>query len=348
MFQFPGQGKPARGIFLDCDFGKSIDSVLALALLHGLENKREARIASITIGTPSLKAAQLCDVVEKFYASANAGPALGFYQVIGLVSDGGASTPLTSLLSRKDAAGKPVYTPRIATINDTAEPTVFLRNMLLAQYDQNAVVVLAGPATNLVALLDMGGCAELIAKKVKFLSLAGGNYPDGATEPNLAADIPAAKRLFTEWPTPIIAAGRDAMSGIVFPASSIEKDFSYNANHPVADAYRAFQQMPYDAPTLDMAAVLYAVRPQSGYFRLSEPGTIAVGNDGRTRFQAGGGKKHQYLIPDPAQREKIVSVYVEMASAKPVSRARRPLDQQVDEKKDDPPVISKQQPSKQE
>ena len=42
--------------------------------------------------------------------------------------------------------------------------------------------------------------------------------------------------------------------------------------------------MPYDAPTWAMAALLYAVRSQEGYFKLSEPGTISVHDDGRTKF----------------------------------------------------------------
>jgi hypothetical protein len=329
MFQFPGQGKPAQGVLFDSDFGRTIDSVLALALLHGLENKRDARIAALSISGGGLKAAQLCDVIEKFYASATTGLAAQFFQgtPIGLAGSGRENTIFAAVLEKNPS--------RIANINDTAEPAVVLRNVLTAQYDQNAVVVLAGPATNLVALLDMNGGKELIAQKVKSLTLA---------EPPLAADIPAAKRLLAEWPTPIAAVRNDAVNGVMFPASSIEKDFAYNANHPVAAAYRAFQAMPYDAGTLDMAAVLYAVRPKADYFRLSEPGTLTIGNDGHTNFLAGGGKKHRYLIQDPAQNEKIVALYTELASAKPVPRAfRRPVqDDNADEKKDEKPVVSKQ------
>src|SRR5260370_26921107 len=99
MFQFPGQGKPAQGILLDCDFGTTIDTVLALALLHGLEGKREARVASISINRPGLKAAQLVDVVEKFYASATTGPAAQFFvgTPIGLVADGKRPVPYAPL-----------------------------------------------------------------------------------------------------------------------------------------------------------------------------------------------------------------------------------------------------------
>ena len=57
-------------------------------------------------------------------------------------------------------------------------------------------------------------------------------------------------------------------------------------NHPVVDAYRAFKPMPYDAPSRALAAVLHAVSPDENYFDLSEPGTITVLDNGRTRFHA--------------------------------------------------------------
>jgi len=53
-------------------------------------------------------------------------------------------------------------------------------------------------------------------------------------------------------------------------------DFGWSPAHPVADMYRAFKPMPYDAPAPALAALLYAVHPDDGYFTLSDPGTIAV------------------------------------------------------------------------
>ena len=81
--------------------------------------------------------------------------------------------------------------------------------------------------------------------------------------------------------------------------------------------------MPYDAPASDMAAVLYAVRPQETYFKLSEPGKISVQDDGRTKFTPAADGKHRYLILDPAQKDRIIKTYTEMASAQPVVRAPR-------------------------
>jgi hypothetical protein len=75
-----------------------------------------------------------------------------------------------------------------------------------------------------------------------------------------------------------------------------------------------------------MAAVLYAVRPKEGYFQLSGPGMITVLDDARTKFTATPEGKHQYLILDPAQKDRVdrvIKTYTEIASAKPVPRQPR-------------------------
>ena len=91
--------------------------------------------------------------------------------------------------------------------------------------------------------------------------------------------------------------------------------------------------MPYDAPTYAMSPVLYTIREKEGYFQLSDPGTISVLEDGRTKFTRGAEGRHRYLILDPQQKERVLKTYVEIASAKPVERSFRRRDQKKDEEK---------------
>ena len=164
----------------------------------------------------------------------------------------------------------------------------------------------------------------MIAAKIRYLVVAGGAFPDGPPEANVAADIPAAQRLFAEWPTPIVASGHEIGSALRFPGASIDKEFvATSPDHPVADAYRAWRALPYDAPTGAMAAALYAGRAKEGYFQLSDPGVISAGDDGRTSFTASATGKHRYLILDSAEKDRILQDYVELASAKPVVIRRR-------------------------
>jgi inosine-uridine nucleoside N-ribohydrolase len=345
--QFPGQGKTPLGVIFDSAMGSRIDDALALALLYGLDGKTEARVASVSVSVPSLKSAAFCETIGRFYAGAVSGAfgAMGRTLPIGMATGGKPfpDTPmLTVPLEKKNAEGGLVYTPGIQKLNDTAEVRALIRNAFTAQQDQNSVVVLTGPATNLAAVLDLYGAKDLITRKVRLLSIAAGSFAGSAPEPKIKADIPAAKKLFAEWPTPIVAVGSEIGEAIRYPASSIEKDFAWAKDHPVVDAYRAFHAMPYDAPTTAMAAVLYAVRPQEGYFHLSEPGEIQVTGEGHTRFVPSSQGKHRYLILDPAQKEKIIQTYTEIASAKPVPR-RFPF-----QKKQNDAAKKKEEPKKEE
>jgi inosine-uridine nucleoside N-ribohydrolase len=201
-----------------------------------------------------------------------------------------------------------------------------IRNYLQAQKDQGAFMVLAGPATNLAAALAVPGVKPWIEAKVKHLVIAGGTFPEGPAEAHIQADIAAARKVLAEWPTPIVASGTEIGAALEFPGAAIDKEFAQSTpDNPVADAYRAYRPMPYNAPSWAMAAALYAARPQESYFKLSAPGTIQVDQQGRTSFTASEKGNHRYLIVDPAQKEKILAAYVELASAKPeVGRRFRP------------------------
>jgi hypothetical protein len=343
--------KPAVGIVFDSALSR-VDDALAMALLYGLDGKKEERFVSVSVSRVSLKAAIYSDVVGRFYAGA-VSVAIGFggrTLPVGLADSGTLKNDepfFTQPLVKTLVDGKPAYPSDIHDESDTGEVAAVIRNALTAQWDANTIVVVSGPASNLVRVLETGGAKDWIQRKVKLLVFTGGRFPDGPAETNIKADVESARRLFAEWPTPIVACGAE-MDGLVsYPGSSIEKDFAWSPAHPVADAYRAGGVMPYDAPVWAMHSALYAVRPQEGYFKVSDTGTIGVLDDGRTRFTPSSGGKHRYLIFDPAQKERIVKTYTEIASAKPVPRPQRiplpkqqkpaepkkPLEEKPDEKK---------------
>jgi hypothetical protein len=300
--QFGGQGKPSLGVIFDADMGSTIDGPLGLALLYGLQGKNESRVVSVTTSRPSVNSAAFCDILVRFYT----GEPGGFFgaQPIGMPAGKSAEdTPIIAAVLAKP------YSRGVHKLNDTADPVAVIRNALSAQFDQNAVVVMAGPATNLVRLLDLPGGKDLIARKAKLLCVTG------------AWAGPAAKKLFTEWPTPIVAAPKEVGDALPFPSVSMEKEFAWAPAHPIVDAWKAAGGQ--DAPAWGPAAGFYAVRPQEGYFKLSEPGTILVSDDGRASFTPSANGKHRNLMFDPAQKEKVLAAFVELASTHPVPRRGR-------------------------
>ena len=326
--QFPGNAKPPVGTVIDMDMGNGIDDALALALLYGLDGKNETRVVSVSVSTHSLSAAAFCEVMGRFYAGSVDGGFASMRRALPVGMSGlgkpAPDTPmLTGPLSRKNAEGAPVYAHGLDKENDTAEPVALIRNAFTAQHDQNCIMVLTGPATTLAKVLALPGAKDLIERKVRLLSLMGGDFAGGKPEFNVKSDIAAAKKVFAEWPTPIVASGYEVGKELLYPASSIEKDFAWTPNHPLVDAYKSHKPMPYDAPTWDVTAVLHALRPNENYFKLSEPGVISVSDDGATRFTPQPGGKHRHLIYDPAQKDRVIKTYVELISAKPVPRTPR-------------------------
>jgi hypothetical protein len=330
MPQF-GKGKPAAGAFYDSDFS-TIDSILAQGLLHGLQGKNDCRVAIVTMSRPNLAVAGFADMVERYYR----GPAANFAQVppMGMRTTGKpGETPsaVTEPFARMKADGKPMFENHVKRVLDTGDPDTLLRNYLEAQYDGNGFFILAGPATNLAAALDFRGVKELILAKTNYLVAAC----------NIKADIPAAKKVFAEWPTPVYLVSDDLANAIQFPGASIDKEFTAaNPDSPFIPAYKSWQPMPYDTPAPAMAATLYAARPKEGYFKLSDPGTIAVSDDGRVAFVSMAKGKHQMLLPDPEKKEKVIGALVELTAAKPIfpQRFRPPAadDKKADDKKPDP------------
>jgi len=331
--QAPGRGpvRPPIGVALDGDFGNRLDAMMAVAMLNGFTAKTEARRISLSVSRPSLTSAKVADVVSGFYRPRPVGGPGGG---IGAITEGMIGMPegssgsddnaaLGALLTKTSADGAPLYTSPIAGLVNTAESAILIRNLLLAQHDGNAAIVLAGPATGVVRILGLYRSGPQVTAKCKVLVVAAGSFPAGQPEASLKADVAAAKKLFAEWPTPIVAVGTEVGEALPYPGASIEKDFSWAPAHPLVDAYRAFKPMPYDAPASALAAVLYAVHPDEGYFKLSDPGTISVLDDGRTRFTPAAEGKHRYLIVDPAQKERIVSLYTAMVSAPPAPRPAR-------------------------
>lgn len=302
----PAAAQPVRMIF-DTDMGNDIDDALALAEIHGLQSRGEVKLLAVTITKDNPWAPLFVDVVNTFYGR-GAIP-------IGVVRDGKTTDDgkyNRAVAGRKDAAGNYVYPRRLADARQAPEAVRVLRQVLAKEQDGAVTLVQVGFFTNLARLLDskpdeaspLDGRA-LVAKKVKLLSIMAGWYPNGAPEYNVKIDIPSAKKLFSEWPTPIVASGYEIGEAIRYPARSIERDFNWAANHPVSEAYRAYDKMPYDRQTWDLTAVLYPVRPDAGYFGLSSAGRIEVDDTGRTVLKPDAKGRHRYLTVSPEQAARV-------------------------------------------
>src|SRR5688572_14117475 len=322
--QFSRRGQPAPlGVLYDSSLDGGIDQVLALAMLFGFAATQQIRVPSVSTSRFNLKNAAFLDAVARFFAAELAGD---FVQnkiplPIGMHSAGrqtDAVPPmLSAALTKVGAEGAPVYPRGIEKLNDTADPVALLRNALTGQTDQNGAIILAGPPVNLLSLMANPDGRNWPVKKVRVLSIAAGRFDNGPADPVIRADIAGFRKVLAEWPTKIVMAGAELNDALPFPGARLDVVAAWAPKHPVVDAYRAFKPTPYDGPTQALAAVLSTVSPEDNYFDISEPGTISVLDNGRTRFTPSPNGRHHYLMVRPEQKERVLDTYVKLITTEP-------------------------------
>ena len=285
----PVPAQPIRLIF-DTDMGNDIDDAVALAMIHAFESRGEAKLLAVTVTKDNRWAAPFIDAMNTFYGRPDI--------PIGTVRDG--KTPEDADMIRLPATrmrpdGSLVFPHRLMDGHEAPEAVGLLRRTLSQEKDGAVTIVQVGFSTNLARLLATPADRELVRRKVRLLAMMGGAFPAGGEpEYNIQIDIPAAQKLFAEWPTPIVTSGFEVGNAILYPGSSILNDYGYAPDHPLVDAWKADHKMPYDRPTWDPTAVLYALRPAS--FSTSPPGTITVDAEGRTHFAATAKGRHRYVV----------------------------------------------------
>lgn len=342
----------APNVIFDTDMWGDIDDMLALAMLHALHDRGEINLLAVTSSTEEPWCASYIELINTFY---------GHPEIpVGMVRNGvtaeatmrkinpdfsptapRALNYTQAIAERRNSDGSPVYPQRLGGRSEVPDALALLRKTLAAQPDNGVVLIQVGFSTNLAHLLKSSADANspldgitLVKKKVRLLSVMAGNFgetqfdgkksPKGTPEFNLILDVPSAQEVFSKWPTPVVASGFEIGLAILYPGTSVDHDYSYVANHPIADTYRYFckenklPKCPHEHATFDLTSVLYAARPDRNYFSLSQPGKITVLADGGSRFEESEGGSHRYLILSKEQKARTLEAMVMLASQPPV------------------------------
>ena len=300
--------EPVR-LILDTDIGNDVDDTLALAMIHSLENRGEVHLLAVTITKDNQFAAPFVNLVNTYYGRA-AIP-------IGMVRHG--MTPEDAPMLRvpaegRDLQGHLLYPHALTNGGRAVEAVGLLRQILDQQPDQSVTIAQIGFSTNLARLIETKNGRELVKRKVKLLSVMGGNFEASDPEYNIKTDAKAAKALFKDWPTPVIVSGFEVGLKITFPYQAIENDFNWTAHNPIVDAYRLYVAKSQDHPNWDSTAVLYAIRPERGYFELSPPGTVTLNRNHATEFVPQPNGQVRYLILKADKVELIKAVIEDLVS----------------------------------
>lgn len=314
-------------IIFDTDIGNDVDDVLALGMIHALQSRGECELLAVTITKDHVLAASLTDAVNTYYGRgeipigvcrSGVTPAQGKFIELGNKRDNGKLRYPHDLLSGKDAP----------------DAVDVLRQALANAKDSSVVIAQVGFSTNLANLLDskpdqhspLNG-VDLVEKKAKLLSIMAGAFTqipgkDGLydhKEYNVVKDIPSAKQLATQWPTPIVWSGFEIGLSLPYPHESILKDYNYVKHHPLPESYIVYIPPPHNRPTWDLTSVLHGVRPAHKYFSVSKPGHVTVADNGLTTFEESADGPHRYLILEEAQKLRVLEA-LQILSSQPPAR----------------------------
>ncbi len=283
------------------------DAALALAAMHLMELRREARMGSVCVAGAAFNAAVFCDILGKMYSfgDRNGNQALA----VGLaVEQGIPDSPMVkTAVERPTEKGEFLYPRTLRRVTDTSAPAAVLRNGII--FNAESVVILSGPATYLAKSLDLLGTKDLYKQRVQRLVIVDSGAPN--------RDAAALRRVIAEWPAPVFFLPKEAGDSLKFPGADIDNDFAWAPAHPITDAYKSYKPMPYDAALYDLAATHFAVHPDSGFFELSAPGSIAVADDGTMKFTPGSGAVKSLSIV-AAKKPALLAALIAAAIEKPL------------------------------
>lgn len=306
-------------IIFDTDIGNDVDDAMALALIHELMDRDEVELLAVTISKDNPWAAVYTDVINTFYGRPDI--------PIGRVVDGKIPQPINFIrpISERTENGTLVYPRDVGPDTELPEAVSLMRRILAGRDDKRVKIISVGYLTNLGRLLEsepdeastLNGIDLVKATVSECVLMAGAFSSDPNPEFNAFVDPSATRRVFESWPTPLVTSGFEVGLAILYPATSIEQDYQYVKDHPVAEAYRLYKKMPHDRPTFDLNSVLYAARPDRGYYGLSKPGKITLNDKNITEFEEVEGGLHRYQTVMQDQIVQVSEVFVQMVSSPP-------------------------------
>ncbi len=275
-------------VILDTDMGSDVDDVGAVAVLHALANRGEAKILAMGVSIKNEWTPLCLDALNTYFHR----PEIP----LGVVK--GPALRDSSKYARQIAQEFPHALQSADSLPDAA---LLYRKILARQPDGSVVLISIGTLTNLRNLLQtqadesspLGG-SELVKQKVRAWVCMGGKFPKGR-EFNLVSDGPAAAYAIGHWPTPIVFSGHE-IGNVIMTGPGLKKAA---LGSPVRRAFELYNGLTARS-SYDQTAVLYAVRGLDGgladLWSVKSHGYLDVANDGSDVWRDSNDHRQAYLV----------------------------------------------------
>ena len=184
------------------------------------------------------------------------------------------------------------------------------RQALAAAPNGSVAIVGTGYEENLAALLQSPPDAisplsghDLVALKVRSLTLMGGGFPSRTGENNLEGNPAAAQYVASNWPTKVVYSGYEVGYG-VFTGHTLST--VHPASSPVRVAYEAEVGVGKNNRSWDLTAMYHALFPNDPLLTEVGPGTNVVDSAGGNVFTPGAGNEYYLSLSNPAALSSVL------------------------------------------
>ncbi|WP_051166297.1 nucleoside hydrolase [Amycolatopsis orientalis] len=281
-------------MIIDTDIYGSADDAGALAIANAMQDNGQVNILGVMVNYPSKWGAPAVSAINTYY--------------------GHGGIPVGSIKPAADDVSSPDYAKylaqnfptQIADGNSAPEAVALYRKLLAGATDHSVVIVAIGLETNLANLMNSPADAysslpgtQLIAQKVKSLTMMGGEFPasnatDGP-EYNWKADASAATQVVNTWPTSVPAEfeGYEVGAAVSTGAGLAGTP----ATNPVRAAYERMIGAGNSMNSWDPIAMYDAGIGHNGLFADNpDPGSVLVAADGGDKWDTTAVKPQHYLV----------------------------------------------------
>lgn len=292
-------------IIFDTDIGCDCDDSVALAVALELMNAGECQLLAVTSCTMHEAAGGCIEAILRYYGQPDI-PVGSFHAEDGFEKNEWHDVYASTVAMK--------YENRYRR-GEHYENSVKLLRKVLANAEEKVTIVATGAMTSLAKLLmsspdeysALSGL-ELVRRKVDRAVCMGGRFAEEWLEPvvvgtdiveaewNIKGDITSAQVLCDRWPVELIFCsyeiGLQIITGQVLQTEGRE-------DNPVRTCYEVWGKSAGGAvgrESWDGATMLYAIRPERGYWDLYPYGRVRVDEAGRTTWQPDEGCRHSFLI----------------------------------------------------
>ena len=303
----PAADKPQSpvNVIIDTDLGNCTDDLFALQAAFAYRAKGECNIFGVMQDCGEEKCHRLADALMHYYKADDI--------PLGLVRSGNQHpfecTPYYEIADLRNSDNTLIFPPTDIPLSQRLSGVKLYRKLLSEAADGSVNIVCLGMLTNLGQLMDseadeyssLSGM-ELIRRKVKALDMTGGCFSpvplryadaDGKTqfldvEYNVGGDIPLAKKVIEQWPTPLHLYPLEA--GMSFPSvhDRILEQYAWQPESPIYQTYSRYNEWAkgdVGQYLWDAVAMFHCILGED-CFSCTGPCAVRVDEEGHTTFVA--------------------------------------------------------------